>query len=147
MAGELATLAADMTPYMTTALSAYGGAVLAKVRDDTADATVGLGRRLLQLIFGRRHDGEPLPVVLVDVIEDPGDADYLGALRTAIRKALEANPAMLAEVREILAQARPNVTGNQRARADRGGVAQNVTAGRDAFVVAKGDATIYQSAD
>jgi hypothetical protein len=28
--------------------AAYGGAVLAKVRDDAADATVGLGRRLLQ---------------------------------------------------------------------------------------------------
>ncbi len=147
MAGELAALAADMTPYITTALSAYGGAVLAKVRDDTADATVGLGRRLLQLIFGRKNDGEPLPVVLADVIENPSDADYLGTLRAAIRKVLEANPAMLAEAREMLAEARPNVTGNQSAQADRHGVAQTVTAGRDAFVIAKGDQTIYRTTD
>jgi hypothetical protein len=46
--GEVASLAAEMTPYVSAAVGAYGGAVLAKVRDDAADATVGLGRRLLQ---------------------------------------------------------------------------------------------------
>jgi hypothetical protein len=147
MAGEVATLAADMTPYVTMALSAYGGTVLAKVRDDTADATVGLGRRLLQRIFGRKRDGEPLPVVLADVIENPSDADYLGTLRSTIRKALETSPAMLAEVREILAEARPNVTSNQSGQADRGGIVQNITAGRDAIAVAKGDMTIHRTAD
>ena len=44
---EVATLIADATPYVTAAVGAYGGAVLAKVRDDAADATVGVGRRLL----------------------------------------------------------------------------------------------------
>ena len=43
--GEVATLAAEVVPYASAA--AYGGAVLAKVRDDAADVTVGLGRRLL----------------------------------------------------------------------------------------------------
>ena len=53
MSGEIAQVAAEMVPYVTTALSAYGGAVLSKAEDDVADATVGFGRRLLQRIFGR----------------------------------------------------------------------------------------------
>ena len=61
MGGEVATLAAEMTPYVSAAVGAYGGAVLAKVRDEAADATVGLGRRLLQRVFGSRREGEPLP--------------------------------------------------------------------------------------
>jgi len=35
-------------------MAAYGGAVLAKVRDDTAGATVRVGRRLLQKVNHRR---------------------------------------------------------------------------------------------
>jgi hypothetical protein len=45
MAGEVATLVAEATPYVTAAVGASGGAVLAKVRDDAADATVA-GRDL-----------------------------------------------------------------------------------------------------
>jgi hypothetical protein len=48
MTGDIATVVAEATPYLMAAVSAYGGAVLAKVRDDTADATVGLGRRLVR---------------------------------------------------------------------------------------------------
>ena len=66
MSGEVASLAADVVPYAIAAVSAYGGAVLAKVRDDAAEATVGLGRRVLQRIFGTRKEGEPLPVPLAD---------------------------------------------------------------------------------
>ena len=60
MAGEIATLVTDATPYVTAALGAYGGAVLTKVQDDAADATVGIGRRLLQRVFGSRATDEPL---------------------------------------------------------------------------------------
>ena len=54
MSGDVVSLAAEMTPYISAAVGAYGGAVLAKVRDEAADATVGLGRRLLQRVFGTR---------------------------------------------------------------------------------------------
>jgi hypothetical protein len=64
MAREVATLVADATPYLTAAVSAYGGAVLAKARDDAADATVGVGRRLPQRVFGRQKETEPLPELL-----------------------------------------------------------------------------------
>src|ERR1700722_334766 len=122
MPGEVASIAVEMTPYVSAALGAYGGAVLAKVRDDAADATVGLGRRLLQRVFGRRNQGEPLPGALADLAADPDDGMALNAVTYAIRKALEADAAMLAEVRTMLASAP--------ARA----VSQNIYAGRAAHV-------------
>lgn len=131
MAGEVATLAADMAPYISAAASAYGGAVLAKVRDDSADATVGLGRRLLQRIFGRAQEGEALPEVLAEVVENPGDEDYLTSLQGVIVSALKKDSQLLAEVREILAEAGSTVK-----------ITQNVRAGRNAYVVGHGDMNI-----
>lgn len=126
MAGEVATLAAEVTPYAAAALGAYGAAVLTKVRDELADATVGTGRRVLQRIFGRHEGEEELPPVLAEVIENPGDTDYLGALRLAIRKMLESDAVMQAEVQEIIDAARPAVR-----------VTQHVVAGRDAYVAGR----------
>ena len=113
MTGDIATFAAEVTPAAAAALTAYGTAVLAKAKDDLADATVGAGRRALQRIFGRRPEGRELPVVLAEVIENPGDEDYLSALRLAVRKALQAGDAqLLADIRDIMSAARPDVTVN-----------------------------------
>ena len=123
MGGDVASLAAEMTPYVSAAVGAYGGAVLARVRDEAADATVGLGRRLLQRIFGTRGDGEPLPGPLADLAADPRDGDALAAVRLLVRKALAADPALAAEVGSMLAAA-PGVT-------------QQIRAGRDAYVAGR----------
>ena len=120
MGGDVASVVAEMSPYISAAMGAYGGAVLAKVRDDAADATVGLGRRLLQKVFGRRGEGEPLPAALEDLAADPGDGDALAAVRLVIRRALAADPGLESEVRAMLA--------------DAPGVTQQVHAGRDAYV-------------
>lgn len=134
MAGEVATLVGEATPYMTAAVGAYGAAVLAKVRDDAADATVGLGRQLLQRVFGHHGEEEPLPEPLADVVADPEDADALGALRLAVRRQLESDAAMLADVRTLLASA-PGST-----------VAQQIHAGRDAYVSGR-DMTINRRSE
>jgi hypothetical protein len=135
MSGDIAAIAAEVTPAAVAALSAYGTAVLTKARDDLADATVGAGRRVLQRIFGRRPDDGELPVVLAEVIENPDDEDYLSALRLAIRKALQAGDAqLLADVREIMGEARPNVT-----------VTQAISAGRDAYAAGR-DMTVTRNA-
>jgi len=128
MSGDVAALAAEMTPYMSAAAGAYGGAVLAKVRDDAADATVRLGRRLLQRVFGHRAEGEPLPWPLRDLATDPRDSDALAAVRLVVRKAMAADPVLVAEVRSMLAAA-PRVTQQVRAGRDA------YTAGRDQVVV------------
>jgi hypothetical protein len=59
--GDVAEVAAQAMPYVSAAVGAYGGAVLAMMRDEAADATIGLGRRLLQRVFGQRGEAEPLP--------------------------------------------------------------------------------------
>ena len=110
MSGDVVSLAAEMTPYVSAAVGAYGGAVLAKVRDEAADATVGLGRRLLVRVFGHRGEAEPLPGPLADLAADPDDGDALAAVRLAVRKALAADPVLEAEVRSMLAGARVSVT-------------------------------------
>jgi hypothetical protein len=124
----VASLAAEMTPYVAAAVGAYGGAVLAKVQDEAADATVGLGRRLLQRVFGTRGDGEPLPAPLADLAADPGDADALAAVRLLVRKALAADPGLAGEVGSMLAGAP--------------GVAQQVHAGRDAYTAGRDQAVV-----
>ena len=133
-AGEVGALVTDATPYLTAALSAYGTAVLSKVRDDAADATIGVGRRLLQRVFGRRQDEEPLPVLLAEVISAPGDTDALGALRLAIRRELEADAKMLADFRQILSSGVTTVH------------APTIYSGRDTYYSAR-DMTIDRPAD
>ena len=96
--------------YVTAAIGAYGGAVLEKAQDDAAEATVGLGRRVLQRIFGTRAAGEQVPEPVADVAADPQDEDAVAALRLAIRKALAADQGLRAEVESMLASAGVSVT-------------------------------------
>jgi hypothetical protein len=84
MSGDPVSLAAELTPYVSAAVAAYGGAVLAKARDEAADTTVSLGRRLLQRIFGSRRADEPLSGPLAVLADDPADVDALAAVRLAI---------------------------------------------------------------
>ena len=102
MDSDVASLAAQVTPYMSAAAAAYGGAVLAKVRDDAADATVGLGRRLLQRVFGTHKDSDPLPEPLADLIADSNDEDAVAALRIAVRKILAADEQLRTDVAGML---------------------------------------------
>ena len=74
---------------------------------------------MLQPVFGRRKDGEELPAVLAEVIENPSDEDYLGALRFAIRKALESDGGLQVRVREIISTVAPVVTVTQHVSAER----------------------------
>jgi|SRR5690242_14205078 len=110
MTDEAALLAGQMVPYMTAAAAAYGGAVLAKARDDAADATVGLGRRLLQRVFGRHGEHQDVPEPVENLISFPQDGDAVAALRLAVRKALAADAAMAGDVRAMLARAGVSVT-------------------------------------
>ena len=112
MTGEVVTLAAEVVPFASSAAAAYGGAVLARVREDAADSTVELGRRLLQRIFGTRSEHEPIPEPVADVVADPADEDALAALRLAVRKALATDPGLQDEINDILSQAQVTISEN-----------------------------------
>ena len=103
-----------MVPYIAGAASAYGAAVLDKVRDEaadaTADATVSLGRRLLRRLLGRGESRPAIEATVSDLATDPDDEDYRAALRVQIRKALTADPALADEVRGTLTQAGVTIT-------------------------------------
>ncbi|MER8027930.1 hypothetical protein ABTZ78_02990 [Streptomyces bauhiniae] len=105
MAGDIAQMAGEIVPYVTAAAGAYGVAVLARTQDEAADATVVLGRRLAQRIFGVRAAEEELPESLADVVEEPGDSDSVAALRKTVRRALLADEELASDVRALLARA------------------------------------------
>ncbi|WP_219825969.1 hypothetical protein [Nonomuraea typhae] len=87
-------------PYVSAAVGAYGAAVLAKTQEAAAQSTVGLGTRILQRLFGRGDAASQ--AAIGELAEHPGDADYVAALRLVIRRALEAEPALAAEIRAML---------------------------------------------
>lgn len=133
MDGYVTSLAAEMTPYVSAAVAAYGGAVLVRVRDEAADTTVGLGRRLLQRVFASHGATEPLPGPLADLAANPDDDDdALAAVRLALRKTLAADPVLAADVRLMLASA--------------GGVFQQVRAGRDAYTAGRDQTVVHYPA-
>lgn len=106
MSGDLVQVVNDAAPYVVAAASAYGSAVLAKAEQEAADATVGVGRRVAQKIFGVREKDEPVPEPLADVIDDPEDPDNVGALRKAIRKALATDEELAGQVEALVSEAK-----------------------------------------
>ncbi|MET9682180.1 hypothetical protein [Streptomyces coeruleorubidus] len=105
MSGDVVQVVGEITPCITAAAGAYGVAVLVRTQDEAASATVALGRRLAQRIFGSRADGEELPEALADVVEEPDDPDTTAALRKAIRKALLVDEELASDVRALLGRA------------------------------------------
>src|SRR6185369_8900679 len=84
----------------------YGAQTLEKLRDQVldqaSDATLGLGRRLLNRILRREDSREVIEGALVEVGAAPEDEDAVASLRLQIRKALAADPALAAEVAQML---------------------------------------------
>ena len=134
LSGEI-ELAAEVVPFATLAISTYGTAVLAKAWDNVADASIKGGLRLLQRIFGHQKDDEPLPTVVAEVVDYPDDEDMVVQLRLAIRRALQADPALAQEVAAIVQETTPSTP-----------VSQHIVAGRDAYAAGR-DMTVNRRPD
>jgi hypothetical protein len=100
MSNEIAELANAAAPLAMTALGAYGSAVLLRTQEEAVTSTVNAGRRLLQRVFGTRTNDEANPDLLVDLLEDPNDADSFATLRREIRKVLESDEDLVTWLRK-----------------------------------------------
>jgi hypothetical protein len=104
MAGSDVTgIISDAWPFVSAAIAGYGAAVLKISEDSAADATVSLGRRILQRVFGRGQGSD----ALADLAADPTDPDLQAALRVALRKLLAENAQLATEVRDMVAERTP----------------------------------------
>lgn len=92
----------QIVPAAGAAVAVYGAAVLRRVEDEAAGATVLLGRRLLARIRGGAADPTAIDGAVTDLAADPDDPDALAALRLQIRRALAADPALVAEIAALL---------------------------------------------
>jgi hypothetical protein len=122
------TIAAAATPFLLKAVEALGDKVWDKTSDAAADEAAGFGRRLLARLL-RRGDGpdaDPdadtssdvvavagtrdqagVALAVHDLVTAPGDQDLQAALRLAVRRLLAADPVLMAEVADMVAQHTP----------------------------------------
>ncbi|MFJ4094586.1 hypothetical protein ACIPYS_23630 [Kitasatospora sp. NPDC089913] len=104
MSGDIVQLVEQASPYLTAAVSAYGGAVLARAEDTAVEATANLGRRILQAVWRRRTEPQQtaLEAAVQDAAEAPDDPDAAAALRQQIKRALREDAELLAELAALL---------------------------------------------
>lgn len=101
VAGDVVEIVNDAWPFVSAAVAGYGAAVLKVSEDAAADATLSLGRRILQRVFGRGQT----PDALADLAADQQDTDLQAALRVALRKLLAEDGELTAQIRDLLAEA------------------------------------------
>jgi hypothetical protein len=101
---EIVQLVEQAGPYLTAAAGAYGVAVLTRAEDAAADATVNLGRRILQSLWHRRDDAEraALEEAVAEAAEEPEDPYAAGVLRQHLKRALRDSPELRAELVALL---------------------------------------------
>jgi hypothetical protein len=101
---DLASLVADVSPWITAAVGADGQAVLtAPATDEAVGVPVRLGRQILQRIFRTRGQAPP-PQAVADLAAEPHDPDLQAALRVEIRRALTQDPQLAQDIRQMLAE-------------------------------------------
>ncbi|MEU6656855.1 hypothetical protein ABZ904_48060 [Streptomyces sp. NPDC046900] len=97
---EITQWVQQASPAVTAAASAYGASVLTRAQDAAADATVGLGQRILQAVWQRRDDaGRAEMERVVDEAADEQDDAYTSAvLSKLLKRALQDDPELRKEL-------------------------------------------------
>lgn len=104
MSTEIVQLVEQAAPYLSAAVGAYGAAMLSRAEDvaavAAADATAGLGRRILRAVWhrGDERDRAALETAVRDAESEPADGDAAGALRQQIKRAFREDPELAREV-------------------------------------------------
>ncbi|MGS2589256.1 hypothetical protein [Streptomyces hebeiensis] len=87
---------------MTAAVAAYGSAVVTRTTDSAADATVSLGRRIVQRLWRREESRDDIGTAIRNLADAPDDADFQALLRAHIKRALLDDPALTADLARLL---------------------------------------------
>jgi hypothetical protein len=99
---DASALAKEVFEAVRPAIGAYGTAALTRDEDDHAAKQVELGRAVLQEIYWRDKNVPPLETAVTDFAAGPQDEDAASGLRIQIRKVLEADGVLSAEVEKML---------------------------------------------
>ncbi|SCF69677.1 hypothetical protein GA0115254_11185 [Streptomyces sp. Ncost-T10-10d] len=91
-------------PYLTTAVGAYGAAVLTRAEGAAADATAALGSRILQAVWRRRDEaGQAELARVVGEAANEQDESYTAAvLGRLLKRALQDDAELRAELSAML---------------------------------------------
>jgi hypothetical protein len=102
-------LAQEVTPYVATAVTAYGTAVITRFEGIATDATVSFGQRLLQRLIRREEAAAELTDeqsavinAVSDLAQNADDEDFLVALRLQIRRLLVAHPEVAEDIASMM---------------------------------------------
>jgi hypothetical protein len=101
---EVVQLVEQASPYLTAAVGAYGAAVLTRAHDVAADATVGLGQRIFQLVWrhGDQAGRAELERVVDEAADERNDAYSAAVLSRILRRALQDDPRLREELSALL---------------------------------------------
>ncbi|MGW4562798.1 hypothetical protein ACWEN3_10430 [Streptomyces sp. NPDC004561] len=91
-------------PAVTAAVGAYGVAVLNRTQDAVAEATVGLGQRILQLLWRRGNEAgrAELERVVGEAADEQDDTYSTAVLGRLLRRALQDDPELREELSAML---------------------------------------------
>lgn len=101
---DIAQLAQAAAAAIGASVLAYGHAVIMRAEDQAADGTVRLGQRLLARLRSRDSGRPVIDRAVRSLARDPSDAHKLGYMRQQIQRALDADPQLVLEVRDLLAR-------------------------------------------
>ena len=105
---EVGELAGTVVPFLSAAAGAYGSAVVTKATeqgtDAAADATVGLGGRLLGRLLTSRRSAQ-VGAAVTDLGENPDDEAFAAAVFAQVKRALSEDVELTEQIAAMIAAA------------------------------------------
>lgn len=98
MDADVAFVATAVVPFVTAAVSAYGSAIFSRIEEVAANATIDVGGQVLRRLLRRNESEGALKAAVQDLTADPTDEDRVANLRLQIRKILESDKTLAAEL-------------------------------------------------
>ncbi|MEU2024137.1 hypothetical protein ABZ565_18555 [Streptomyces sp. NPDC016469] len=104
VSAEIAQWVQQAGPAVTAAVSAYGTAVLTRAQDAAADATVGLGQRILQVVWRRGDETgrAELERVVDEAVDEQDDVFTTAVLGRLLKRTLLADHELREELAALL---------------------------------------------